>query len=941
MSWPRARCLVLSLWLVLAALPLAAREPLPTWPPTPDGLLANDPAVTWGRLANGVRYAILPQGSPPDRVSLRLLIEAGSLMESEQQRGLAHFLEHMAFKGSQNLEPGEFVAFLQRSGLAFGADTNARTGFDQTVYQLDLPRADPALVDESIGILAEIAGRLTLAPDQIEPERGVILSEKRLRDTPAGRSSDALLDFLLPGSLHAEREPIGIETVIRTAPREQFAAFYRDWYTPERMVVIATGEVDPAAVVAVIERHFGGFAQIEAAPVDPVHAQPAPRPLDAMLVSDPALPTRISLNVVMPYDDRPDSMATQRDSLHELLAGAMLSRRLESLGLQAGAPFSRAAAGAFDLAPAARIALIQLTATPETWQAALAAGEQELRRALTYGFSQAELDEALAIFRNQLETAAAGARTREAAELADQLAGAIAGQDAVFTSPDADLELFGELTRELRPTDIDMALRKQWNGREPQIFVTGPMSFADPKAEVLSAYAASRDVPVTAPTDRTNNAFAYTDFGQPSGVVSSEEIADLGITKVRFGNGVVLYVKPTPFEAGAIRVAVRFGSGKIGLPPDQPGLDLLAGRGFVDGGLGRHSIDEINRMLASHQIGVDLVVGESGINLIGKTTPADLGLQLDLLTAFVIDPGYRPEAEERYRARIGSAYASMAAVPSGAVSGPISLLIHGGDSRFGMPPQADAERRTLAELRAWLDPMLREGPLQVMVVGDVDPARVVAEAGRTFGALPPRGDEARPLAPSLRVPGAMDPVRFTHQGQSDQALAIVYWPTTGQSDARSAIGLDLVADILTDRLLREVREREGATYSPEVYSQQSLVLPGFGYIAAAIDSSGGNAPRIVELIRETGAAMRAGGITADEFERALQPRLAQARTAQQSNDYWLYNVLFGAEQFPRLLDQARTLVADMEAQTLESVQDLAATYLDPARALPVLVVPES
>ena len=149
-----------------------------------------------------------------------------------------------------------------------------------------------------------------------------------------------------------------------------------------------------------------------------------------------------------------------------------------------------------------------------------------------------------------------------------------------------------------------------------------------------------------------------------------EEVPGLGITRVRYGNGVVLYVKPTPFEAGAIRVAVRFGSGKIGLPADQPGLDLLAGRGFVDGGLGRHSIDEINRMLASRQVGVDLVVGESGINLVAKTTPADLPLQLDLLAAYVTDPGYRPEAQERYRARIGSAYASMAAAPEGAVSGP-------------------------------------------------------------------------------------------------------------------------------------------------------------------------------------------------------------------------------------------------------------------------------
>ena len=939
MSWPRVRPLLLGLWLALTPLPLLAAPGGP-WPPAPDGLLANDPAVTWGRLPNGVRYAILPEGSPPDRVSLRLLIEAGSLMESESQRGLAHFLEHMAFKGSQNLDPGEFVAFLQRAGLAFGADTNARTGFDQTVYQLDLPRDDPKLVDESIGILSEIAGRLTLAPDQIEPERGVILSEKRLRDTPAARSSDAMLDFLLPGSLYAQREPIGLENVIRTAPRTEFEAFYQAWYTPERMVVVVTGDVQPDAVAASIAKHFGDFVQPAAAPADPVQPPPAARPLDAMLVSDPALATRVSLNLVLPYDDRPDSLTRQRERLEELLAASLLDRRLESLGLQPGAPFSSTSTGAFDLAPAARIALVSLTTTPETWRQALAAGEQELRRAVTYGFSQAELDAELAVLRNRLDTAAAGAATREPNELADQLVDVVA-DGAVYTSPQADVQLLAELSRDLGPDDVHDALRRLGEGREPQIFLTGPMQLADPKAEILAAYEASRAVPVAAPAERKDDAFAYTAFGETSGVAAQEEIAGLGITRVRYRNGVVLYVKPTPYEAGAVRVAVRFGSGKIGLPAGQPGLDLLAGRGFVDGGLGRHSIDDLNRILAAHQVGVDLIVGESGINLIGRTTPADLPLQLDLLAAYVTDPGYRPEAEARYRARIATAYAGMAATPGGAVSGPVSLLVHGGDPRFGMPPQADAERRTLAELKAWLDPMLRTGPLQVMVVGDVDPAKVVAEVGQTFGALPARGDAVAPAAPTLALPAVPDPVRFTHQGKSDQALAMVYWPTTGQGDARTSLGLDLVADILTDRLLREVREREGATYSPEVQSQQSIALPGYGYLMAAIDAAAPDARRIVELIRDTGAAMRAGGITEDEFQRALQPRLAQARQAQQSNDYWLYGVLFGAEQFPQVLDQARTLLADTEAQTLASVQALAATYLDPAKALPVLVVPQS
>ena len=930
-----ARCLALGAWLVLAAVPALARSP---WPPAPDGILTNDPSVRWGELANGVRYAIIPGQTPPGKVSLRLLIEAGSLMESDQQRGLAHFLEHMAFKGSTNLAPGEFVAFLQRAGLAFGADTNARTGFDNTVYQLDLPRNDQALVGEAIGILSEIAGRLTLPEDQITPERGVILSEKRVRDTPRGRSFDAMLDFLLPGSRYAEREPIGLEQIIRTAPRDEFVSFYRDWYTPERSVVVVAGDVDPAAVAAAIETHFAGLTSPLGAPADPVQGPPAPRGLDALLVSDPGLPASVSLNFVLPYDSRPDSLAKQGDQLKVLLAGAMLSRRLDSLGLQPGAPFSQAGAGVMELAPVARIASLRLTTTPETWRQALAVAEQELRRAVEHGFTAEELAQEIAIFRSDLQTAAAGAGTRESSALAEQLVAAVGDHD-VFTSPATDLELVDQLTRELKPADVDQALRTLLGAQEPLIFVTSPVEVPDARAQILAAYQASRAVPVAPQADRSVGAFAYTDFGKPSGVVSTEEIADLGITRVKFANGVVLYVKPTKFAAGEVKVAVRFGSGRIGLPVEEPGLDLLAGRGFVDGGLGRHSVDELHRILASHQLGIDLVVGEAGLNLVGTTTPADLPLQLDLLAAYVTDPAYRPEAEERYRARIATTYARMAAAPDGQVGGPVAVFVNGGDQRFGMPPEADAQRRTMAELRAWIDPMLHAGPMTVIVVGDVEPAQAIAEVGRTLGALAPRGTVAAPTAPTLALPTVAEQVRFNHQGPKDQALALVYWPTDGAPDAKTDIGLDLVAEIMADRLLHAVREGEGATYSPEVYSRTSLVLPHFGYLSAAVDVNTADAARVSQQMLDVAAALKGGGITQDEFDRALQPRLARARNALQNNDYWLSAVLTGVEQYPRLLDDARNLVADHESQTLAGVQALATRYLDPARAVKVLVAP--
>ncbi len=940
-SWMRASLrpgLWLAVLLVLLPPQLRAAD-LPPWPVPEDGPLVHDPAVTWGRLDNGLRYAILPNRTPPGRVSLRLLVEAGSLMEADDQRGLAHFLEHMAFKGSEHMAPGDLVRYLQRAGLAFGADTNAATGYDTTSYRLDLPRNDADLLAEGLGILSEVEGRLTLAPDQIEPERGVILSEKRARDTPRSRYRDELFAFLMPGSRHVERDPIGIEQVIRTAPRERFAAFYRDYYTPERSVVVVTGDVDVAAVRGLIEQRFGGFVQPADAAGDPAFAPPAERGLDAAFIGDPGLPTTVSLNRVLPYVDRADTVDNQRLRWREIFAGSMLGRRLDLIGLQPGAPFSGAGAGVSDLPKAARLATVQLTTTPETWRAALGVAEQELRRALTFGFSQVELDEMAASFRSHLQALAAGQSTRETSDLAEQLLDSIA-DDTVFSTPETDLKLFDAMVAGLKPADVDAALRDIWQGGPPQIVLGGPMQLADAKAEILAVYDASTRVPVTAGEARARAEFAYDGFGEPTGVVATEQVEDLGITRVTFGNGVRLDLKPSKLEAGRVRVAARFGSGRIGMPADKPGLDLLASRGFLDGGLGRQSMAELTPILASRQVDVDLIVSDASLVMLGDTTPDDLPLQLGLMAAYVTDPGYRPEAMERYRQGLASTYARLDTVPMMALSGPVQQLLHDGDPRFGLPPREQAEARTLDELRAWLEPMLARGPMQISIVGDIAPERAIAEVGRTFGALPPRGADVAATPPQdMRLPHEAQPVRFPHHGPPGQAVTAVYWPTTDRSDPATDVGLDLVADILSDRLLEEVRTREGATYSPDAYSDQSLVIPGYGVMGAVLDVGAGEAERLATLIRDTAAVMAKGGITQDELDRAKQPRLARSKAMLENNEYWLRAVLVGLNQFPQLLDDARNLTANVDRQTLESVQALATRYLDPEKALTVLVVP--
>ena len=221
--------------------------------------VAPDPAAVYGRLENGLRYVLLPNAEPPKRVSVRLYVDAGSLMEEDSQQGLAHFLEHMAFNGTKNYKADEMKAFFQRLGMSFGGDTNAHTSFKETVYDAELPDGTEALVDEALKLLHDYAGGMLLGADEIEKERGVILSEKLARDTVDFRTMLRGFEFSLPESLIPRRLPIGLEDVIKSAPRERFSAFYKKWYVPARMTVILVGNITPEALEPKIKTVFGAL----------------------------------------------------------------------------------------------------------------------------------------------------------------------------------------------------------------------------------------------------------------------------------------------------------------------------------------------------------------------------------------------------------------------------------------------------------------------------------------------------------------------------------------------------------------------------------------------------------------------------------------------------------------------------------------------------------
>ena len=904
--------------------------------------LPVDPAIHWGRLDNGLRYALLHNTEPKGRVSARLAVKVGSIYENENQRGLAHFLEHMAFNGSRHFPSSSVVEFFQRLGMGFGGDTNASTNFDRTIYQLELPDTKPETLRESLTFFADVAGGLLLETKEIDKERGIILSEKRARDSVGLRTFVAELEFLVPDTRFPQRIPIGLEDVIKTAPRERFAEFYDAWYRPERMVVVIAGDIDPAAVEPLVKEIFSPLtARAPARPEPRLGIVTAPGSVVAELHPElEAGSTNVAVETITPYAFEPDTAAQRLKYLPRTLALRMLNRRLSILAKQEGAPFLSGLVGVTEQFEFFRNASVELNCRPDQWSAALGVAEQELRRALEHGFQPDELAESVAEMRNHLEQAVRTAPTRRSGDLADEITDDLLDR-SVTTLPSTDLALYLPALAKLTPDDCAAALRATWaESRGRKIFVTGNLTLPHPAPAITAAYTASQAVPVAAQARNEQGAFAYTDFGPPGQVAKTTPVPDLGATLLQFKNGVRLNLKTTDFEANTIQIFVRLGSGKLSMPRDQPGLSLLANVTFTAGGLGRHSVDDLQRLLAGKTLGLGFGAQEDAFTFSGLTNRTDLLLQLQLICAYITDPGYRPEALRQLKKSAEQLYTQLEHTPDGPLQLEVARLLASGDVRFGLPAKDVMLSRNLDELKAWLAPELAKGPIEIAIVGDFEPAATIAAVAQTFGALPNRAAkpdyaEARQVA----LPATPLTKQYTVQTEIPKGIVRLYWPATDSRDVRLSRRLRLLCEVFSDRLRVKIREEMGGTYSPNAGSDLTETYPGYGWLVADATVAPADARTIADAIKAVAVALHDGGVTEEELVRAKQPILTALRESSRTNQYWLGTVLASAQEFPQKLDWSRTRYSDNESVTAAELSALAKQYLDPARVSEFIVLP--
>lgn len=928
-----------------AAMGSAAAQPAPAAPAssTASADLPPDPGLRFGRLANGMRYVIMRNTTPPGQTSLRLRIDAGSLMETDDQRGLAHFLEHMAFNGSTNVPEGEMVKILERAGLSFGADTNASTSFDETVYELDLPRSDEATLDTGLMLLREATGAMLLEPAAIDRERGVVQSEERTRASPAYRILEERYRFFLQGQLPSRRFPIGDSDVLKTAQRDRFVAYYNAYYRPERTTLVVVGDIDPSAIEAKIRARFGDWKPVGPNGAEPDLGRIVERGPGAKVVIESGGPATIQIGWVNPPDLSADSRARRQQRLIRQLGFQVLNRRYERISRSPSPPFVGAGAFRYTDVDAADLTMLSVNYQPGKWREAMEAAEREQRRVVQWGVQQPELDREIAEYRALLEGAVAGAATRRTPQLAEGIVDSIS-EDEVFTSDAFDLALFEEAVRGLTAETVTAELKRQFAGQGPLVFVTSPTPIEGGDQTVAAAFASSRLAAVEAPATIVAKAWPYEDFGTPGKVAEQRDVLDLDATFVRFENGVRLTVKPTKFRDDQILVSVRVGDGYLDLPRDRQSLGWAASLAYIEGGLGKLTADELQQVLASTLYGASFSIDEDAFELSGRTRPQDFQRQLQVLTAYVTDPAWRPEPFERVRAYGSALLDQLESTPGGVFSRDGAALLRSGDVRWRFPNRQDFQTARQEDLKALISGAMATDAIEIIIVGDISMETAIKEVAATFGALPPRAPAAGPPAEArnVRFPaGTAEPVRLTHKGRPDQAMALVAWPGLDfPTDAQEARKLRMVELIMHLRLTDELRERQGVTYSPSTQFESPWVFTGYGYVSASVQAPPDKLQAFFDAVTAIARDLRDKPVTADEMDRARRPRVQALTQAQTTNEYWL-GQLGGAQTDPRRLDAARAVVSGLERVSIADVQAAARRFLAEEKAWELVIVPDA
>ncbi|UOR08634.1 insulinase family protein [Qipengyuania flava] len=945
--------------VLLVPQPLLAQEPATPSPQhvTPAGGtpwiyegsdVPRDEEWIFGELPNGLRYAVRKNGVPPDQVSVRVRIDAGSLHEEDSELGYAHLLEHLLFRESRYLGPAEAIPTWQRLGATFGSDTNAETSPTHTVYKLDLPNVNEAKLAESMKLLSGMVRSPVLSDANVKAEVPIVLAEKRERGGPGERAGNASREVLFSGQRLATRTPIGTEETLGAATGDSVSAFYKRWYRPENAVIVAAGDMDPLQLAAEIEKWFGDWQGEGPAvpapdfgdPVAPAGADPKNPVGEVGVVVEPDLPRSFTYAVMRPWRPVQDTVAYNEGLLRDALAQALINRRLESRA-RAGGSYLYAQVSQDDVSRSADMTFVSFAPLTDDWKTALDDIRGVIADALATPPSQEEIDRELAEFEIVFKSQVEQRRVLPGPRLADDIVNAVDIREAV-AAPETVLTVFNSMRETITRELVLDHTRALFTGDVIRASYVTPAT-GEASAEAIRA-ALSEDIAADAEARVAAQAISFDDLpavGEPGEVVAQAPIGVLDIEQVEFANGVKAILWANDAEPGRVAVKVRFGAGYRAIDPEDAVYANLGYAALIGSGIGELGQEELDVLATGRKFGFDFQTGDGAFSFYAQTREQDLEEQLYLFAAKLAMPGWDPNPVIRAKAAGKLAYESYGANPNGVLQRDLEYLLSDRDARFRTPTPQMFDAATPEGFRETWEPLLKQGPVEVLVFGEFDKAATVDALRRTFGALAPRDTApADVLERPVAFPEAGETVVRHHRGDANQAAAVIAWPSgAGVENLRESRRLEVLVSLFNNRLMEAMREHAGASYSPVVRSEWPSDVNSGGRIAALAQLRPEDVPVFFAEAERIAQELASAPVSEDEYNRVVEPLRQYVSRASTGNLFWLYQ-LEGATQDPRRIPMLRFLLADYTQTPPAELQALAQKYFGSRAGWRLAVIPQ-
>lgn len=885
------------------------------------------PKAKFNVLKNGLRYILLPNPNHNGKVLISLYVYAGAIHEKEGQQGVAHFVEHMAFNGTKNHPSESLTTFLSNMGMSLSEDANAKTGLYHTEYFFSLQ--DSINLYEGLSILSDFAMNIIFDKTEIEKEKGVILSEKRFRNTVLERISNRYYQFVLPNISFAQNKIIGDEAAILATSQELCFDYYKNNYRPNNMVLVVVGDINFNRCEKLIAEKFNGFSDKSSSVSPPLLIDVKHKGIKVNYNYEEGMPyVNIKIGTAQKLTPPEKSFfEISKAELAEIAFKYIIQKRLVGNFLQKDCPLNSFNIKIENICDQIHLSTFEANCEASQWEAALNLLISELNKVISSGFLDSELESFKDWYHNSLKTELDEKSTLQNENLMSQILHSLK-ENKPFVNTKQSYKYSKVLLEILSKEMVHKEFKKYWECDHRLISVSGNVLIKEPEVEIKKLYDSAIIIKEDAVKKGLPVKFPYiAKPKEPWTITKSQEVSNRFFSRYFYKNNLILNFKYSNFKANQVLFKINLGLGDIALPEGKEALSRIASHVINFGGLEKISFFELKSFLNDKNVNVYFYVGANCFTIECESSTKDFELALQVCRAMLLNPGFRPEAEEVLNKTIHQKYAILKTDILAHFNNSLNGIIAKGSPILFWPDRKVISAVNLNDAKVWLQEQLKDCAIEMNVVGDKGYLEVRELVGLYFGSLPKRNTIQPRKLRDLELKTNFN-IEEKFPSKINKSLIAWIFPTVDYRQIKEVHKLDLLQVILQEKINKLVREKLSLSYTPEVEHVVKDDYKNNCYLKFFADTNTEGVASVQKAFEDTIKDLLEVGVTKEELDNAKKVAVNHTRSFVSSKQFLFDIVLAFSAVEPENIVLMQSYYKCYEYISLSEIQESIKTYLN-------------